>query len=122
MIQNKMKIKGSIEPIQFELINDINNNFMPVLRLIIQDIDPLVDQYLIKNHTMISSCISLYFFNPRSSIWEPIIEPFRTTVDYLILDTALGKNVKMLMESHINKEQEDASVGCLKVNISTQML
>lgn len=98
-------MRGEIEPIQFELVNDFNNNFMPVLRFMIQDISPLIDQYLIKNHTMVTCMISLYFFNPRSSQWEPILEPFKSTIDYLILTTPDGPNVKFLMESHkINED------------------
>lgn len=46
---------------------------------------------------MVASVISLHFFNPRSSEWEPIIEPFKTAVDYLVLDTLDGTNVKIIM-------------------------
>ena len=70
---------------------------MPVLRLVIQDLEPFVDKYLIKNHTMVSVLLSLYFFNPRSSTWEPIIEPYRCTIDYLILDLPQGSNTKFLV-------------------------
>lgn len=75
---------------------------MPVLRLVIQDIKPLIDKYLIKNHTMVASLITVHFFNPRSSEWEPIIEPFKTSLDYLVLDTPDGTNTKMMLESSIN--------------------
>ena len=70
---------------------------------------------------MVSSLLSLYFFNPRSSQWEPIIEPFKTTIDYLVLTTPDGPNVKFLVESHKIKEDEN-QVGSLKVNVSTQMI
>jgi hypothetical protein len=120
-IQVKTKIKGEIAPIQIEVINDFNNNYMPVVRFMLQDINPLVDQYLIKNHTMVSFMMSLYFFNPRSSQWEPIIEPFKSIVDYLVLLTPDGPNVKLLMESHKIKDYEN-EVGALKINVSTQML
>ncbi len=94
---------------------------MPVLRLMVQDIKPFIDKYLIKNHTMVASVISLHFFNPRSSEWEPIIEPFKTSIDYLILDTPDGPIVKIIMESSINSEDPN-DTGTLKINASTQML
>jgi len=72
---------------------------MPVLRLIVQDLKPFMDQYLIKTHISAVPLISLHFFNPRSSKWEPIIEPFQINIDYLILLTQDGQNVKFLLES-----------------------
>lgn len=36
-MQTNLRIKGKIKPIQVEIINDCDNNFMPVFRLLIQE-------------------------------------------------------------------------------------
>lgn len=75
-------------------------------------------KYLIKNHLTISPVISLHFFNPRSSKWEPIIESFKLSLDYLVLTSPEGDNVKLLFETDATNEK----TGSLKINISTQMV
>ena len=114
---------------------------MPVLRLIIQDLKPYLDKYLIKTHISIVPLVSIYFFNPRSSKWEPILQPLKISVDYLVLLTPDGENVKILVECKNEevvepevKEQKmgqkqkqlrevtDNETGILRLNISSQML
>lgn len=73
-------------------------------------------RYLIKTHFLIVPVITLLFFNPRSSKWEPIIEAFKASVDYLVLVTKDGPTMKFLVET-TNDE-----VGSLKINVSTQMI
>ena len=46
-IQSKTKIVGTIAPVQIEVINDCDNNFMPVLRLLLEDTSPAMHQTVI---------------------------------------------------------------------------
>jgi hypothetical protein len=89
---------------------------MPVLRFIMQESEPFLHKFLIKTQINIAPVISLLFFNPRSSKWEPIVEAFKATIDYLILVTPAGQNTKFLVDT--NSEE----TGSLKINLSTQMI
>jgi hypothetical protein len=65
---------------QIEVINDCGRNFMPVMRILIQETEPAMQQSIISTELFIVPIFSLYFFNPRSSRWEPIIEPFKSSL------------------------------------------
>lgn len=68
-IQSKTKLVGTIAPMQIEIINDCDNNFMPVVRLLIEDTSPAMHQTVISTELFVVPILSLYFFNPRSSRW-----------------------------------------------------
>ena len=69
---------------------------------------------ILETEVFIVPIISLYFFNPRSSRWEPIIEPFKTFINYKA--TQFQSNISL----STNSLSEETS--SLKINISTQML
>lgn len=54
---------------QIKVVNDCNNNFMPVINFIIQETKALFSGDAIKNHLTTSLTIKLDFFNPRSANW-----------------------------------------------------
>ena len=96
-IKESMKVRGKLGAIEINLINDCDSNFMPVMRVLLEPTEPMVHNFLIKNHTSIVPVLSVLFFNPRSSKFEPIIEPFKAAIDYLILTTQNGPVVKFLI-------------------------
>lgn len=60
----------------------------------------------------------MYFFNPRSSKWEPIIEPFKTTINY----NTIGLNEQKRTEIFVKTNSLSESESSLKINVSTQMI
>ncbi len=64
-----MKAKVSLSPISFLVINDCNQNFMPVLRFILQESKPTFESDVLKSHLSLRLLFNLNFFNPRSSKW-----------------------------------------------------
>lgn len=68
------------------IVNDCDNNFMPVINFILQESTILFRADAIKSHfSQQDITIKMDFFNPRSSDWEPVIESFRLSFDYLAL-------------------------------------
>lgn len=100
--------------IRIEIVNDCDNNFMPVLRLLIQDTQPAMHQNILETEVFVVPIISLYFFNPRSSRWEPIIEPFKSYLNYKA--THFESTISVLTNSMLEE------TSSLKINVSTQML
>lgn len=58
---------------QIEIVNDCGRNFMPVMRLLVEGTQPGLQQTPITTEIFIVPIFRFYFFNPRSSRWEPII-------------------------------------------------
>jgi len=54
-------------------------------------------QALIKIHFVIIPIITLLFFNPRSSKWEPIIEAFKASIDYQTVEGQNGTNMNFIV-------------------------
>lgn len=46
---------------------------MPVIKFLMQETTPLFESDIVKSHFNILLTISLNFFNPRSSKFEPVI-------------------------------------------------
>lgn len=84
-IKDKTKASVKLEPIQIRVVNDCNNNFMPVINLIIQESNLMYNADPITSHLTDVLTLKLDFFNPRSASWEPIIEAFSLSLDYLVL-------------------------------------
>lgn len=112
-----MKATFSIEPMQIRMINDCDNNFMPVINFVMQESKILFVQDPIKGHLSQSVTIKLDFFNPRSSTWEPVMETFQLAIDLLTLNTEFGAQTKIMVT---NSEIEDFKE--MKFNVSTQFL
>lgn len=78
---------------------------MPVLRLLIEDTKPAMHKNIINSELFILPIVSLYFFNPRSSRWEPIIEPFKIAVNYTSMK--INKDSYTSINMKTNSIQED---------------
>lgn len=98
-IKDKMVANMRLEPIQIRVVNDCNNNFMPVINLIIQESNLMFSSDAIKTHLANALTIKLDFFNPRSANWEPVIETFNISVDYLTLVGEYGPTNKIIIAS-----------------------
>lgn len=64
---------------------------MPVVSFIIQETKIIFESDAIKAHLTNVLTMKLDFFNPRSANWEPIIESFRISLDYLNVVNEFGK-------------------------------
>lgn len=64
-----MTVKFLLQPIQIKVINDCNNNFMPVLNFILQESTLFFSADAIKSHIGNTFIMELDFFNPRSANW-----------------------------------------------------
>ena len=117
-IQLKTKMVGTIAPMQIEIINDCDNNFMPVIRLLVEDTSPAMHQTVISTELFVVPILSLYFFNPRSSRWEPIVEPFKAAVSY----NAVTLNKQQSVSINVTTDALSEATSSLKINISTQMI
>lgn len=117
-IQSKTKVVGTIAPVQIEVINDCDNNFMPVLRLLLEDTSPAMHQTVISTELFVVPILSLYFFNPRSSRWEPIIEPFKATLNY----SAVTLEGRQSVSINVTTDSFSEATSSLRVNVSTQMI
>lgn len=116
-IKDKMSATFVMQPLQMRIINDCDNNFMPVMNFIMQESKILLHQDPIKTHLSQNVTLKLDFFNPRSSNWEPVLETFQISLDLLNLTTEFGPQTKiMVTSSEIDDFKE------LKINISTQLL
>lgn len=78
--ENKIKSKtiGTIklEPLQFRVVNDCGNNFMPVLNFFMDESCIIYNGSFLKQQISYNLGMKLDFFNPRSASWQPIIETF----------------------------------------------
>lgn len=89
MVKKKViqQTKASIglQPFMIQIINDCDNNFMPVISFAIQGSALLFESGPIKqNHLSLQNItLKMDFFNPRSSEWEPVLESFGVSMDYL---------------------------------------
>lgn len=82
-----MRASLQIKPIQLLIINDCNNNFMPVLQFVIQESTVIFDSNPLKSHLFYNLCFKLNFFNPKASKYEPIIEKYQVGLNFLIIKT-----------------------------------
>lgn len=48
-IKPKMTMRARMAPIQFTVVNDCNGNFMPVIKFIIQESEPIFSSGLLKS-------------------------------------------------------------------------
>jgi hypothetical protein len=58
-IQSKMKIIGSVGAMHFEIVNDCGRNFMPMLRLMVEESQPAMQQVLVTTEIIIVPILSL---------------------------------------------------------------
>lgn len=68
-ILEKMRALVNLNPIELLIINDCDQNFMPVLKFIIQKTTPTFVSDVLKGNLNITLTFGLSFFNPRSSKW-----------------------------------------------------
>lgn len=68
-----MRANVIIQPMQVKIVNDCNNNFMPVLNFITQQTKVMLSGDPIKTHLGVFLTMKLDFFNPRSANWQPVI-------------------------------------------------
>ena len=64
-----MRATFNIEPMQVRVVNDCDNNFMPVMNFVLQESKVLFSQDPIKGHLSQALTMKLDFFNPRSANW-----------------------------------------------------
>ena len=98
-IKNKMKATFTLEPMQVRVVNDCDNNFMPVMNFVIQESKVLFAQDPIKGHLSQTLTMKLDFFNARSANWEPVLETFQISLDLLTLNTQFGPQTKIIVSS-----------------------
>lgn len=72
-IKTKTNMRVAMAPLQFTVVNDCSGNFMPVIKFIIQESEPIFSSGVVKSELAYNLTLNLSFFNPRSSKWEPII-------------------------------------------------
>lgn len=69
-----MKANVKLEPMQIRIVNDCDNNFMPVINFVLQESIILFRSDAIKSHlSQQNITMKMDFFNARSSDWEPVI-------------------------------------------------
>ena len=112
-----MNAKIKLEPIQFEIVNDCNNNFMPVLQFIMQESKLLFEMDALKMHYSQNLIFNVGFFNPRSSSYEPVIEKYQINLNYLNLKRECGPINKIIVESSEIEELKE-----MRINVSTQFI
>ncbi len=64
-----MKAKIDLNPIELMIINDCDQNFMPVLKFVIQKTTPTFESDIVQGRLNLILTFGLSFFNPRSSKW-----------------------------------------------------
>jgi hypothetical protein len=117
-MQTKMKIIGSVGAMNFEVVNDCGRNFMPMLRLMVEESEPAMQQVLLTTEIILVPILTLEFFNPRSSRWEPIVEPFKAALGLTTITLNKSQSTSITLKTG-SLEDETSS---LKVNFSTQLL
>ena len=90
---------GEVAPMHIEIVNDIGRNFMPVLRLLVESTQPAMQQTVLTTEIFIVPILSLHFFNPRSSRWQPIIEPFKASVGLTIITINQEKSTSLTLKT-----------------------
>ncbi len=68
-ILDKMKARVNLSPLELLIINDCDQNFMPVLKFVIQKTIPTFESDIVQGHLNVILTFGLSFFNPRSSKW-----------------------------------------------------
>jgi hypothetical protein len=116
-VQTKTKIMGEVAPMQIEIINDCGRNFMPVLRLLVEGTEPAMQQTVLSTEIFIVPIFSLYFFNPRSTRWEPIVEPFKAALALTTITLNREQSTSITLKTGALEEETSS----LKVNLSTQL-
>ncbi|EGR30928.1 PH domain protein [Ichthyophthirius multifiliis] len=111
---NEMIIEANFEGFQIVIINDINNAFVPVLDFNIFEMAVLFTQnnVQIKVSTIIQ--FSAEYYNPKVSLWEPIIEKVGFNIDYLQSEF---NNPRQLITVELNQNYE-----IFNLTFSTQFL
>lgn len=91
---------------------------MPMLRLVVEESEPAMQQVLLTTEIILVPIITLEFFNPRSSRWEPILEPFKASLTLTTITLNKIQSTSITLKTG-SLEEETSS---LKLNLSTQML
>ncbi len=64
------------------ILNDIGNTFSPLLDFELLEISAKISKNNVFTTLALSVPFRLAYYNPRASIWEPVIEPTNFNIEY----------------------------------------